>query len=217
MDFKPKISTLLRHMALAMTLAVGSSMASAGTIHVEVDSANFGVATGYLDMQLTTGGGPLTTALVRNLVGFGPLIDSWGLTAVDGGYLFRSDTANDLYQAVNFGGLLSFDLSFGGDIDPAGLDVPHFLVAAYSEDGFTPLGNFNPVNSSLADFAWTPAATAGIDGTIFASIYDPAVTYVPEPADSLLMVGGLAIMALVLRRRRASGRASPGLTSGFAV
>ena len=67
-----KISTVLKRIALAVTLAASSSLASAAIIHVAVDSSNFGVATGYLDMQLSTNAGPLTTALVSNMGGFDP-------------------------------------------------------------------------------------------------------------------------------------------------
>ena len=69
-----------------------------------VDSSNFGVATGYLDLQLTTNAGPLTTALVSNMAGFDPnaFIDTVGVTQSAGGYLFRSDTFCDVFHAVDF-------------------------------------------------------------------------------------------------------------------
>ena len=210
MNSKPGIITALRRLALAVALAASSGIASASVIHVTVDPGSFGVASGYLDLQLSsTTNAPLATALVSNMVGFDPsaYIDSWGLTPVGGGYLFRSDTSNDLFHAVNFGGLLSFDLTFGGVVDPVGSHVSSFLVSAYDE-AFNVLGNYNQRSGAIANFTWTLARTAGVDGNIGAIIYDPAVSFVPEPADTLLLGGGLAVMALMLRLR--SGARRPG-------
>jgi hypothetical protein len=200
---KSSMTSLLRRAALAVTLAAASSMASAGIIHVEVDTSGFEAPSGYLDMQLSASGGvPLATVLVSNMVGFDPLaiIDSWGVTSLGGGYQFRNDTANDLFHAVTFGGLLAFDLTFAGDHDPLTRYVSHFAVSAFDE-AFAPLGKFDPLRGSLAEFSWTPALTTGIDGDIGVSITDDAVTFVPEPSGVLLAGIGLAAIALVLRRR----------------
>jgi hypothetical protein len=202
-DFKYKVSGLLRRLALAMTLAAGAGFASANTIHVSIDTSSFGVATGFLDMQLSASGGvPLATALVNNMVGFdsSAFIDSWGVTSVPGGYEFRNDTSNDLFHAVNFGGLLSFDLTFAGDVDPLTSYISHFVVSAF-DDNIAPLGNFDPVTGAIADFAWTPALTAGVDGSIGVTVSDARVSVVPEPADLLLIALGVAAMVLVMRRR----------------
>ena len=102
-----------------------------------------------------------------------------------GGYLFRNDTPNDLFQAVNFGGLLSFDLNFAGAIDPLSLMASHFTVSAVNE-AFAPLGNYDSRRGSLADFVWTPAIAAGVDGNIGVSISDGAVTFIPEPGKPVL-------------------------------
>lgn len=197
------IVSALRRTALALALAASSSMASAAIIHVDVDTSGFGVATGYLDLQLSsTTNAPLATALVSNMVGFDPgaYIESWGLTPMAGGYLFRSDTANDLFHAVNFGGVLSFDLTFGGVIDPHSSHVSSFLVSAYDE-AFDFLGDYDQRRGYLAEFTWTLPRTAGIDGNIGMNIADDAVTFVPEPSGLLLSGIGLAAIAFLLRRR----------------
>jgi hypothetical protein len=211
-NLKPGIA-VLRRLALAVTLAAGSSMASAAVIHVTVDTSSFGVASGYLDLGLSSNiTAPLSTALVNNMAGFvpGAYTESWGLTPSSGGYLFRSDAYNDLFQAVNFGGLLSFDLTFGGVIDPVGSHASKFLVSAYDE-AFNVLGQHAPSGYAMATFSWTLPRTAGVDGNIVAVIDDPAVTFIPEPADTLLLGGGLAVMAWMLRRRGGSIGKAPVL------
>ncbi|KQW93622.1 hypothetical protein ASC94_13510 [Massilia sp. Root418] len=188
-------------LAMAMTLAAGSGMASASTVHVSVNTAGFGAASGYLDMQLSASAGvPLATAVVSNLAGFGALDLNYGWTAVAGGFRFRNDTSNYLSHTAVFGGVLSFDLTFDGAYDPLTTYVSHFVVSAFDET-FAPLGAYNPVSLALADFSWTPARTASGIGTITAAVSDPGVAVVPEPANLLLLGAGLAAMALVQRRR----------------
>ena len=189
--------------ALALMLAAGTGAASAETIHVAIDTSTFGAATGYVDMQLSASSGvPLATALVSNMVGFDStaFIDSWGVTPVAGGYLFRNDTSNDLFHAVDFGGMLSFDLTFDGAPDPLTSYVSHFVVSAF-DDAFAPLGHTDPFTGALADFTWTPALNVQGHGTIGGTLSDPAVTAVPEPAGMLLAAIGLASLALARRRR----------------
>jgi hypothetical protein len=211
-----KISTALRRLALAASLAACSSLASAGVIHVALDSSTFGAASGYLDLQLTTNPGPLTTALVDNMAGFDPaaFIDAFGVTQTAGGYLFRSDTFGDLFHAVNFGGVLSFDLTFDSAVDPLGLYRSLFLVSAF-DDAFALLGKVDPFRGSLAAFTWTPAAVGGIDGSIGVSITDDAVTFIPEPSGVLLSGIGLAAIAVALRRRAKPLAPQPGAAPAF--
>jgi hypothetical protein len=201
--FKNSVSALCTRAALALMLAAGAGAASAGTIHVAIDTSTFGAASGYIDMNLSASSGvPLATAVVDHMAGFdsSAFIDSWGVTNVPGGYAFRNDTSNDLFHAVAFGGVLKFDLTFAGAPDPLTSYVSHFAVSAFGDDGFTPLGHYDPVTAALADFTWTPATSAQGQGIIGGTLFDPAVTAVPEPAGYLLAGIGLAALALARRR-----------------
>jgi hypothetical protein len=202
-QFKQTVSALCTRAALAVVLAAGAGAASAGTIHVAIDTSTFGPATGYIDMNLSASSGvPLVTAVVDHMVGFdsAAFIDSWGVTDVPGGYAFRNDIANDLFHAVDFGGVLKFDLTFAGETDPLTSYVSHFAVSAFDGDGFTPLGHYDPVTGALADFTWTPATSLQGQGVIGGIVSDPAVTAVPEPAGYLLAGIGLAALARAPRR-----------------
>jgi hypothetical protein len=201
--FKSTLLPLLRRAALSLALVAASGLAGAGTLHVAIDTSGFGGAAGYLDMQLSASSGvPLATAVVSHLSGFDTdgFIDAWGVTPVADGYLFRNDVANDLYHAVDFGAVLSFDLDLGGDADPLASYVSHFVVALFDETGAA-LGNYDPVSGALADFSWTPASAAGGAGAVGVDIADPAVvTVVPEPGGWLLIGAGLCAMASLRRR-----------------
>ncbi|MRW89751.1 PEP-CTERM sorting domain-containing protein [Duganella sp. FT80W] len=186
-------------------LGAGSGSAAAGTLHIAIDTSSFGATSGYLDMQLSaTAGMPLATALVSNMTGFdsSAFIDSWGVTTVAGGYLFRNDTANDLFHAVSYGGVMSFDLTFSGAVDPLTAYISHFVISAYGADGVTALGNPDPVTGALANFSWTPATSAGTNGIIGIQITDARVAVVPEPAAWQLLAAGMLLMAMVRRRQR---------------
>jgi hypothetical protein len=189
----------LRRMALTLALAASCLPASAGLIRVSIDTSTFGVASGYIDMEFSTfAGGPLSMATVSNMLGFSPApAIQWGVEGAAGNFLFRSDTVNLLSHAASFGSVLSFDLAIEGEADPTGTFVSAFKVAAF--DGINYLGQFDPATGALATFLWTPTANAG--GALAFDVADASVTVVPEPADALLMVIGLAVMMLALRRR----------------
>lgn len=201
-DIQNKATKLLRQMALALTLAACGGAASAGVIHVSIDTSTFGASSGYIDMEFSaTAGVPLAIAAVSNLVGFAATPDiQWGVEQVAGGYKFRNDTVNLLSHAASFGGILSFDLAITGESDPAGSFVSAFKVAAF--DGTNYLGNFDPATGALATFLWTPSLTANASGDLSFGVSDSSVTVVPEPSDLLLLAIGLAVMMLVSRQRR---------------
>lgn len=200
-DFQNQATKLLRRVALALALAAGCGAASATMLHVSIDTSTFGAASGYIDMEFSAiAGAPLATAVVSNLAGLAATPDiQWGVDQVSGGYKFGNDTLNLLSHAATFGGVVSFDLAITGADDPSAGYVSVFKVDAF--DGANYLGNFDPITGALATFLWTPPQVAGASGDVLATVFDDSVTAVPEPADVLLMVIGVAAMVLVLRRQ----------------
>lgn len=203
---KYKLASFLGRGALAVALAACCSLAPAAAVRVTINTALLGTGSGFLDMNFSASAGvPLQTATVSNFAGFqsAPYIESWGVSAVAGGWQFSNQAANDLFQSVNFGGLLSFDLAFAGEPDPATRYVSRFVVSAFGSDGATPLGRYDAASGALAQFAWTPASGAGTGGQIGFGIADPNLTVVPAPAPGMLI--GIGLGALALARRRAGG------------
>jgi hypothetical protein len=199
-------SKTLRTAALSLVLAAVSGLASAGVI-VSVDTRTFGVAGGYLDFQFSSNGnGVEATATMSSLVNFDDAVVDYNfnVTPQAGGYLFSNLTLTELAFALTFDKVLSFDLSFAGGIDPVSGYKSNFSISAFDSLGNL-VGNYDPVTGAIAQYLWTPPTTPGGGGSIGNGPGDPgAVSAVPEPSDWLLSGTGLALMALVLRRRRAT-------------
>ena len=202
-------SKTLRRATLTLVLAAVSGLASAGVM-VSIDTRTFGVPGGYLDFQFSSpGNGVEATALMSGLVGFdnAALEVNDNVTPQGGGYLFSNLALNELMFAVDFNSVFSFDLSFAGAADPVSGYISNFSITAYNALGEW-VGNYDPVTGAIAQYLWTPPTTPGGNSTIGNGPGDPdAVTTVPEPSDWLLSGTGLALMALVLRRRRATAPA----------
>lgn len=200
--------TTVRRALLALALAAGAGLASAQTLHVELDTSAFAGAGGWLDLQFNPSSVPAVaaSALIGNLVGFGADFTSAGaVSAAGAGYLFGNATDyNDLFHSIAFGGKVSFDVTFGGLADPSPAAIPSkFSVALYGADGLTQLGDVDP-DGNVLTFNWTPAAAgAGSVGLGYADAGVAAVSAVPEPSTWLMLGAGLALVGGLARRRAA--------------
>jgi hypothetical protein len=199
-----------RQAAAALALALCSSLAAADTsFNISIDTSGFG-SSGWLDMQFNPNGGlytPAATATVTNFAGFDAAAAAYSEGSVAGslqsGYVFGNDSYyNDLFHAVNYGGVLSFTVTFAGDAELTGnLGQSLFTVAAYAADEVTPLGVSS--GDSLLAITWTPATVAGMAGSASAVTYSAAaaVSAVPEPSSWLMLGIGAMLVAGAARRR----------------
>lgn len=204
-----------RGAAAALALALCSGFASADTaVNVSIDTGMFG-ASGWLDLQFNPNGGlytPPASVTISNFVGFDGGADVFTEGQVSGslaaGYTIgNGDYWNDLFHAVNYGGVLSFTVTFAGDADLSGnIGQSIFSVAAYAEDQTTTLGSSSSPDGSLFTVTWVPATVAGGPGDIVTAVYSDAasVSAVPEPSAWLMMGIGAVLVAGAARRRQSA-------------
>lgn len=212
----PMCRLSMRRAALALALAAAASVASAQTLHVELDTSLYSASgnSGWLDLQFNPGNLPAVaaSALIGNLVGFGDAagaVLSGDVQQQGAGYLFKNSTDyNDLFRTVSFGGKVSFDVTFSGLADPSSAAIPSaFSLALYGADGTTQLGNPD-ANGNLLVLNWMPSASgAGVANVGYAAA-GLAVSAVPEPSAWLLMGAGLALVGGLARRRQAAANGS---------
>ncbi|MBV6319936.1 NF038129 family PEP-CTERM protein [Duganella violaceipulchra] len=207
--FKPNFSLTLRHAALALALSGLAGLATAQTMHVELNTASLG-SSGFLDLQFNPANTPaaFASATISHLSGFGDL-SGVGLTGdvqqSAGGFAFGNTTDyNDLFQALSFGGKVSFDVTFGGLADPSPAAIPSkFAVSFYGADGMTVLGNAEP-DGSLMSLSWQPTAGAGALSLAITDQTIANVSAVPEPSAWAMLGAGLALVGYARRRKLAA-------------
>ncbi len=203
----------LRTAAAALALAFGSTAALADTtLAVTIDTSQFGGA-GWLDFQYnpgTLGVSPATSVTLSGFQGFDANAAVETTSQVSGslasGYVIRNgENFNSLFHAVNFGGVLSFNVTFSGDnVNLSGAaDGSDFAVYAFNAGVTTDLGNSTADDKRLVSAMWTPAAAAGGTGVLSYQSHAAVATIsaVPEPSSWLMLGIGAMLVAGVARRR----------------
>lgn len=197
-------TTVLRHALAAVALASTALAAHAGpTYHVTVDStASAAGDAGYLDLTFFGVGGSaeaLATVshLQGNVVGIDPFSSGYAEPAA-GVFVLSNQLGSYLSHNVLIGGVFSFDVSFSGDFlttYDAFQYVNPFGVTLF-DAGFSPLATLTLEATQLSDAG--PASVALVAGAVNAD-----ATLLPEPSALLLMMTGIGLVGLVVRRRKA--------------
>ena len=190
---------LLVRALLAFAMASGAGAALAGpTYHVDVDTSALAGNDGYLDFLFSAqGNAAFTSATLSHFTGnfSGDTFASGGASgsAAAGGAVSTTDAWNELGLLASFGGHFGFDVSFAQATD--NLIGSLFEVALLGAD----LNYLAPTVGDIAQFQLLPGAAVGLQASDFATI--SIVSDVPEPAEWMLMLTGLALLGLTLRRR----------------
>lgn len=196
------VNTFLRQAALALALAGSSLAALAGPLsyHVNVDtSGRTGPA--YLDLQFNAfPQASRVTATISNFTGMFSLNEADQVEAYpDGSFVLANlpDLGSYLKLDVFLGGAFGFDILFSDDHSAdTGMDGSMLTVGLFDDNGAIGqdygIVRFElvPEQGMLAPF---------VDGA-FAAV-GPVAAEVPEPSDGVLMLTGLALLGLTLRRR----------------
>ncbi|MCV2353759.1 NF038129 family PEP-CTERM protein [Paucibacter sp. B2R-40] len=196
----------LAHSLLALALAASAGLARAETFHAEINTAAFAASSGWLDIQFNPGSLPAvgTTVSLSNFSGsFGAAQVLEGDVAgslASGFVLGNTSSYNDLFQAVNLGGKFGFDISFGGAFaSTAGNVGTSFAVGLLGFDQTSYLGN---PDGNLFKIELMPM-NLNISPEILNNSITTVTAAVPEPASYALLLGGLALLVGVTRRRQA--------------
>jgi len=212
--FLTNTSVSLRRSLLALALSACAGLASAATYHIELDTTTFSNS-GWIDFQFNPGNtdSALAQVSLSNFVGFGDSATALTVGSVSGslasGYTIANDGAgglNDLFHEVNYGGVISFNVTFSGAADPAQTASGSvFSVALYNYAQDAVLGSTDPYGS-LVQLNWSAAVFGSQGSVVVAPLVNDIPTLaaaVPEPSTWLMLGAGLALVGLARRRQQA--------------
>jgi hypothetical protein len=201
-----QLKNFLAQCVCGLMLLAHHAAHAAPTYHVSIDTAGL-TGQGLMDFTfLANAGATPATAVLDNFSGaFGATFDHSAGAAggIPGGIVLGNQNGGDyLTQAVDLGGLFSFDVRFDGAFaTTAGIDESQFDATLYNADFSAYLGG----DGSFAEFVLVPALN-GAPGTVLAS--SPTglagiapVAAVPEPAAPLLALTALGMLGVVRSRR----------------
>jgi hypothetical protein len=190
---------ILARLLLAVSLAAGMAPAGAGPIyHVDIDTSSLGTGPAFLGLYfLGLDGAAEATATATKLAGAfsGPATLTGSVAGgVPGPLVFsNANGGGDWFQAIELGGMFSFDLSFMVGSGDTGAT---FGWALFNETQY--LG----VDGDLGNLFLQPGAPA--DQQVTFAVADSqlsSVTVIPEPSTAALML--LAMLAwLALERAK---------------
>jgi hypothetical protein len=187
-NFKHFLARLV--LAAAMIGAAGQA-AAAPIYRVNIDTASLGTGSAYLGLYfLGLAGGPAATATVSDLTGaLDGASDLFGSVSgsAPGPFMFsNANGGGELVQAIQLGGMFSFDVSFAMDLGSTGATFGWALF-----DDVQYLG----ANGDLGNVFLQPDAPGGAQTTLVTS-GSPlgTVTVIPEPSTMALLMSALLIM-----------------------
>lgn len=202
------LKQMLRLICVLLTMGLIANASADSQYHVVLDTSKL-VGSGWLDLQFNPGQASATAAIAdlthfsgQLSSGQSPILSGSVIGDLAGNAAFSNQGAyNDLFQAVNFGQVFSFNLRFSGAfLNSSGSVGTRFALSLYGADQVSLLGNPDAVSGSLLSFELMPAATAGQFGQVTNTVFDTtmlSVSAVPEPSEWLLMLLGFAMLAAI--------------------
>lgn len=201
-------STFARSL-LALALAASAGLTQAATtFHAEINTAAF-AGGGWLDFQFIPGsdGAVGATATLSHFTGaFGSEFELTGGSGslATGVNLFNVGIGGNLFHSLSLGGTFGFDISFGGDFaGTAGNVGTTFSVGLLGPDQSTYLGNPDGALFKVDLMPMDGSLPASVTLTTLGGGISTVTAAVPEPASYALLLGGLAVLGGLSRRRQA--------------